>query len=425
MKVVVLGAGINGVLSAYFLARSGCEVVVLEKESMSANGCSGANGGQLSFSHAEPWSSKTSLTKILKAAIKPNSFVSISDLTNKNFLRFALEFSKNSKPEISEEIAAKTLKIGAFSRQVLNEIMAREKIDFCYKAEGILHFYRDEKLFNQAIIQAKSQKALGCELEVLSPEECVRKEPTLTKLYDEKILKGGIFFPSDSSGDCYAFIKGLEWICKNKLGVKFVYQCEVKNIFTNHKKITGINTSEGVFVGNAYLDCLGAFGNSLLQGIKIDPKIYPLKGYSLSIPTDELFLAPNLSLTDPENKIVYSRLGRIFRAAGTLEACNLNDKLNQTNINFLKNVIKNTYSDYGDLRNATEWSGFRPYRAECLPLVCAASKYGNLFLNVGHGSLGWTLSFATCRIISNIILQQEVHEEFAFLADMEKAMYLN
>jgi D-amino-acid dehydrogenase len=280
-----------------------------------------------------------------------------------------------------------------------------------------LHFYRSEKLFNQAIIQAKSQSALGCELEILNSQECTKLEPTLTKIHDEKLLKGGIFFKNDASGDCSAFIKALEFICKDKLGVKFYYNCEVKNILTNYKKITGINTNQGVFVGNVYLDCLGAFGNSLLQGIKIDPKIYPLKGYSLSIPTDELFLAPSLSLTDPENKIVYSRLGKTFRAAGTIDICNLQSGFNQKNINFLKNTIRETYSDYGDLNNAKEWYGFRPYRADCLPIVSEAKQYGNLFLNIGHGSLGWTLSFATCRIISNIILRQEVSEDFDFLQE--------
>ena len=424
MKIVILGSGINGVLSAYFLARAGCEVVVLEKAAESAAGCSGANGGQLSFSHCEPWAAKNSLISFLKAAISPNSFLSISDLTNKQFLQWALEFSKNSKPEKSQIIAQKTLKLGAFSRQVLAEILSKEKIDFCYKPDGVLHFYRDEKLFNQAITQAKTQKTLGCNLEILSAQQCVKKEPTLTKIFDEQILKGGIFFKDDASGDCLAFIKGLEWICKNKLGVKFHYKCEVKNLLTNHKKITGINTNEGVFVANAYLDCLGAFGNSLLKGIKIDPKIYPLKGYSLSIPTDELFLSPNLALTDPESKVVYSKLGSVFRAAGTVEACNFKNNFNQKNINFLKNIIRETYSDFGDLKNAKEWSGFRPYRPECLPLVCKAKKYGNLFLNIGHGSLGWTLSFATCRIISNIILQQDVGDDFAFLEEMEKEIYV-
>lgn len=413
MKTIILGSGINGVLSAYFLAKSGVEVVVLEKAPESAMGCSHANGGQLSFSHCEPWASKSSLLSLLKASIKPNSFLSVSDLGNKDFLKWVLEFSKSHKK--SADIAEKILRLGALSREVLADILSNEEIDFCYKSEGILHFYRNEKLFNQAIVQAKSQKSLGCNLEILTAQDCVKKEPTLVKLLDEEILQGGILFKDDASGDAAAFVRGLEWICKNKLGVKFHYNTEVKNIFTNHKKITGINTDHGVFVANNYLVCLGSYGNSLLKGINIDPKIYPLKGYSLSIPTDETFLSPNSAISDPENKIVYSKLGTIFRAAGTIEACGLKADFNRKNINFLKNIVRETYSDFGDLNNATEWSGFRPYRFDCLPLTCQIKKYGNLFLNIGHGSLGWTLSFATCKIITDVILQEPIAADLAFL----------
>jgi D-amino-acid dehydrogenase len=417
MKIIILGAGINGVLSAYFLAQAGCEVEVLEKEQMSASGCSGANGGQLSFSHCEPWSAKASLTSFFKLIINPNSFLSISDFKNKEFLLWALEFIKNSTPKKTKLIAKNTLKLGVFSRQVLTEILNKERINFSYKNEGILHFYRNEKLFNQAIIQAKIQKSLGCNLEVLSAQDCVAKEPTLTKICNENTLKGGIFFKDDASGDCSSFVKGLEWICKNKLGVKFHYGCKVKNLLNNHKKITGINTSKGIFVGNAYLNCMGAFSNSLLKGVGIESKIYPLKGYSLSIPTDSSFLAPNLSLTDPENKVVYSRLGNIFRVAGTVEISGFDNNFNHKNTDFLKKITRNSFSDFGDLKNAKEWFGFRPYRPKSLPLVCKTLKYNNLFLNIGHGSLGWTLSFATCKIISNIILQQKNNSDFEFLGD--------
>ncbi|MFT6346494.1 MAG: D-amino-acid dehydrogenase, partial [Myxococcota bacterium] len=322
MKTIILGSGINGVLSAYFLAKSGVKVVVLEKENESGAGCSGANGGQLSFSHTQSWATKSSLWRMFKAFFKSNSFLTVKEF-NKEFLKWFWCFLKSSRN--AEVIAKNNLRLGILSRQVLAEILKTEKIDFSYKADGILHFYRSEKLFNSAIIEAKKQRSVGCYLVILSAKECVGKEPTLTKMFDEDILKGGIFYPDDASGDCLAFAKGLQWICKNKLGVEFHYGCEVKNLLNNHKKITGINTNQGVFVGDSYLDCLGAFGNSLLSGIGIESKIHPIRGYSLSIPTEPLFLSPNLSLSDPENKIVYSKLGTVFRAAGTIEVCGLKD----------------------------------------------------------------------------------------------------
>jgi D-amino-acid dehydrogenase len=414
MKIIILGSGINGILSAYFLARAGSKVVVLEKENASGAGCSGANGGQLSFSHIQPWATKSSLWSLVKAFFKSDSFLSIKDF-NKEFLKWFWQFLKSSRQ--SDLIAERNFKLGIFSRQVLEDILKKEKIDFSYKPDGILHFYRSEKLFNKAIVEAKKQKAMGCDLQILSAQECVKKEPTLTKMFDEKILQGGIFYESDASGDCFAFVKGLEWICKNKLGVEFHYGCEVKNLLNNHKKITGINTNQGVFVGDAYLDCLGAFGNSLLKGIGVEPKIHPIRGYSLSIPTDALFLSPNLSMSDPENRIVYSKLGTVFRVAGTIEVCGLKDPVNQKNIDFLKNCVRKSYSDFGDLTNAKEWSSFRPFRPESLPLVGLDKKYSNLFLNIGHGSLGWTMSFATAKIVANRILSGKVSEDFEFLEE--------
>jgi D-amino-acid dehydrogenase len=368
----------------------------------------------LSFSHTQPWATRASLWSFLKAFFKADSFLSIKDF-NGEFRKWFWQFLKSSGK--ADLIAERNFKLGGFSRQVLAGILREEKIDFSYKADGILHFYRSDKLFNQAIIHAKKQRSLGCKLEILSAKECVKKEPTLTKMFDEEILKGGVFYPDDASGDCLAFVRGLEWICKNKLGVEFHYGCEVKNLLNNHQKITGINTNQGVFVGDVYLDCLGSFGNSLLSGIGVETKIHPIRGYSLSIPSDQMFLSPNLSLSDSENKIVYSKLGNVFRAAGTIEVCGLKDGMNRKNIDFLKKVVRESYSDFGDLNNAKEWSGFRPYRPESLPLVGRNGKYGNLFLNVGHGSLGWTMSFATARIVADRILGKVTDEGFGFLGE--------
>jgi D-amino-acid dehydrogenase len=414
MKIVVLGAGITGVTTAYMLAKMGCEVTVLEKNQSSGLECSHANGGQLSFSHAEPWSSKASTFSILKAAIKPNSFVSIKDLKNTEFLKWSLRFISNSRKKHVESIATKLLNIGAYSRTVLEQILKEEKIDFCYSKKGILHFYRNKRLFDKAIKQAKFQEKLGCKINILNSEECVKKEPTLINLQDENKLAGGIFFKDDASGDPFLFINALEWICKNNLNVNFVHNCQVKNLLTNFKKVTGVNTSQGVFQADAYVNTLGGYGNVLLKGIGVNTNIYPLKGYSLSIPTDKMFMAPKMALTDTENKIVYSRLGNTFRAAGTIEACNLSLNNNPKNLNFLRNTIKSTYCDFGDMANAKEWFGFRPYRPDCLPIVGKVEKYGNLFMNSGHGSLGWTNSFASAKIISDKIMQRTVNSKFSF-----------
>ena len=258
---------------------------------------------------------------------------------------------------------------------------------------------------------------------VFDKDQCINKEPTLIKLDDEKNLAGGIFYPEDSSGDSHLFTQSLAKICQDKYNVEFIYDCQIKNILTNHKKITGINSSKEVIQADNYVYALGASGVNLLYGIKIDPQIQPIKGYSLSINSNQDFLSPNIPLTDSENKIVYSKLGNTFRAAGTIEVNSLNNNINDKQIEFLKKTIKSSFSDFGDITQAKEWSEFRPFRPNSIPLICQAQKYGNMFINSGHGSLGWTLALSSAYIISNLI-QGKQDNNFKFLQEEEKDIYV-
>jgi len=206
-------------------------------------------------------------------------------------------------------------------------------------------------------------------------------------------------------------------------------------ILTNGKKITGINTSTNnscqVLQADQYLFCLGATANNLLSGINLNSNIYPIKGYSLSIPAEKNlkkngetnFDAPKIGLTDSENKIVYSRLGNIFRAAGTIEIAHLKQNFNNSNIKFLNQTIKNSLNYFGNLDKANYWCGFRPFRPNSIPLICQVKKYENLFLNVGHGSLGLTLAFGSGQLIAKIIKQEKINEQFSFLLQEEQSLY--
>lgn len=417
MKVIILGSGIIGVTTAYMLSKIGCEVIVLEKDQASGMKCSHANGGQLSFSHVEPWSSQNSILAISKAILKPNSFVFFRDYFNKDFFQWMLRFVNNSTEKRTQEISFKLLELGYFSRRILSDILQEEKIDFNYSNQGILHFYRNKKAFHKAIQQANFQKKLGCNLQILNIRGCLELEPNLAKLANQNKLAGGILFKDDASGDPFLFINQLEEICKKKFKTQFIYDCEVKNILTNHKTITGINTSKGVFQADLYVNTLGSYGNTLLKGVEVESDIYPIKGYSLSIPVNENYSAPRISLTDAENKIVYSRLGSTFRVAGIIELCNLKNTRNARSINFLKKTTEGTYNNFGDIENAREWFGFRPYRSNCLPMIGRVKKYGNLFINSGHGSLGWSNSFGSAKIISDLVFGKNLNGRFSIFED--------
>lgn len=424
MKVIVLGAGVIGVTSAYFLAREGHQVMVLEKNSAAGMACSYANGGQLSYSHIETWAESTSVSSIIASLIKPNSFLSFSDSSNKGFWKWLWKFYLNSFAKKTHQNSQNIFTISSFSRDMIAQIIEQEpELRFDYKSDGILHFYRDKKFFEEALKKLEDHKKFGVEAQVLSAEECVKKEPTLVKLFDEQKLFGGIFYPQDASGNCAVFTEKLAKICREKYGVQFEYDTEIRNLLTNHKKITGINTNKEVYTAHKYVYALGAIGVSLLKGIKVDPQIYPLKGYSLSIESDVEFVAPNLALTDPENKIVYSRIGNIFRAAGSVEVCGFKNHKNKRHIEFLRKTIGKSFSDFGNMNKRLDWFGFRPFRPNSLPLICEVKKYENLLINSGHGSLGFTLAAGSGKILSDLVSNKK-SEKFAFLEEEENQLYM-
>ena len=408
MKVIVLGSGVIGVTSAYFLAKEGHEVTVIEQNSAPARGCSFANGGQLSYSHVESWAAKSSLYSMIKSYCMPNSYLTSGDVFSKKFLKWFMEFYFNSFDKRAKKNTRDISSLAKYSQESMKEIMDAEKIDFDYTQTGTLHFFRKKRKFNKAVKGLKFDKSLGIKFEILNKDEVVKKEPTLTKLHEDNMLAGGIFYPDDASGNSFKFASGLAKVCQEKYGVKFVYNCKIKNILTNFKKITGINTNLEVFSGDAYVYALGAIGDDLLKGINVKSKLYPLKGYSLSIKVNEPeFKAPLMALTDPENRVVYSRIGNIFRAAGTVEISGLNEFMNKKNINFIRDNISSTFADAGDMREITQWFGFRPFRPSSLPMICKVKKYPNLFMNTGHGSLGWTLSAGSGKVVSELISKKD------------------
>lgn len=417
MKIIVMGAGIIGVTTAYFLAREGHQVIVLDKNSTSGLGCSYANGGQLSYSHIEPLASKSNLALISKALLKSNSFLTISNYLNKDFLKWSYNFVKNCSQKKSLDNSKKLFRLGKASRAAMHDILrSEENVFFDYNNSGILHFYRTQKSFFKAIKHAEIQQSFGNNVKILDKDDCLKKEPTLVRLYDENKLAGGLFYPDDAAGNSLLFIKSLEKICQEKYGVVFEYDAEIKNIFTNHIKITGVHTSKGVYTADKYIYALGAYGNKILHGVGVDPKILPLKGYSLSIEANNEFIAPSIGITDCEHKIVYSRIGDIFRAAGTVEICGLKNHKNKSHINFLSAKIKSTFSDFGNMNKAREWLGFRPFRTNSIPLIGEIKKYGNLYLNTGHGHLGWTMSCGSAKLLAALI-EGHNFEEFKFLEE--------
>ncbi len=394
-----MGCGVVGVTTAYLLAKDGHKVKVVDSQDKPAMGTSFANGAQLSYSHIEPLSSPASLRLMAKALIKPGSFLSINSL-DKELIAFLSKLVINSGTKNSHKIAKNLFEIGQSSKKIFNKIIEEEKIKFEYSNKGILHIFRSSNCFENAKKFSRFQNSIGDNTEVLSVVECVEKEPTLIKMVETKELRGGIFHEEDASGNPYLFARELMQICKEKYGVEFSFNDKIKNILTNSKKITGINCQKGVYQADAYIYCMASEGLSLLKGINVETGIYPVIGASVSTKVKKGEIAPRISITDPQNRMVYSRIGDVFRAAGGISIGDKNN--NEKMAKFIRGRLKDTFSSYGDVENATDWQGYRPFRADSTPIIGDVKKYGNLYLNTGHGHLGWTMSCGSAEIIRKI-----------------------
>ena len=405
MKILILGSGIIGVTTAYFLSKRGHDVTVIDREPECAMECSFANGGQLSYCHAEPWASPSALVKAAKWLGKKDAPLLFSFRADLQQWLWTFKFLRNCTSGRVKRNSENMLRLGLYSRKVMHEIQQDIDFDFHYCQKGILHTFNKKSDLDHEIKQSEFQKTFGAPFEVLTPEQCIEKEPALSNIKEN--LVGGVFYELDESADIHEFTEKLAE--KDKTigsGVKFLYDTNVEELKTDGKKITGVKTDKGEFEADIYVMALGAYSPVFLRPIGINVPIYPMKGYSISINTKGYDGAPELSLTDQAHKLVFSRLGDILRVAGTAEFAGYNHDVNPVRIEMMKQVVRDKFPNCGDIENAAEWACLRPSTPEGCPTL-GKIKYDNLVLNTGHGTLGWTQGAGSAKIVADIIEGKE------------------
>jgi D-amino-acid dehydrogenase len=423
MKILILGAGIIGVTSAYYLAKEGHEVSVIDINNSPGQGCSYANGAQLSFCHIEPWINRASIFNIIKNIFFINGSTSIHNLTDKNFLLWLLSFIRNSTNKNAIRNSKNLYKISSYSRELFLKIINEEKIDFSFASSGILHFFRSDKELQKAIMFYK-KIGISFEYDILDRKQTLIKEPSLSKVDSISPLAGSLFFKNDYSGNCELFTQNLAKICHDKYKVKFIFNNKIQNILTNKRKITGVNTDLGVFYADNYIYALGYRGINLLKGIDINLKIKAIKGYSISSDISNINNSPKIAICDTKNRIVYSKINNIYRMAGLAEINNYSTNINPTKISLINKIASDSFQNIGKINKDSFWCAHRPVSHNYLPIIKCENKYGNLYLNTGHGSLGWTLSLASGMIL-NFLIAKKLPERFAFLQKTSNNIFLN
>jgi D-amino-acid dehydrogenase len=422
VKVAVLGAGVIGTTSAWYLARTGHEVLVVDRQPEAGLETSFANGGQISVSHSEPWANPTAPLKILKwlgDEDAPLLFRPQSDLAQ---WLWGLRFLFECLPGRTRHNTEAAFSLALYSQERLRELRHETGIRYEQQSRGILHLYEERSEFEHAKSQVGLLKARGFDVEIKSPDECVALEPALA--YSKVRLAGGIHAPSDESGDAHLFTGNLARACA-EAGVAFRFNVSVRRVEIARGQVERvvIDDESGIeesLRADAYVVALGSYSPLLLDPLGVRLPVYPVKGYSITLPLEPASVAPHISLTDHSRKIVMTRLGERLRVAGTAELDGYNTEINEGRCEAL---VKRTLEMFPRLKRPEDphfWTGLRPATPSNLPFI-GCTRFPNLYLNTGHGTLGWTLACGSGRALADIVSGRTPEPVFRFLGGGPKA----
>jgi len=407
---MVLGAGIIGVCTAYWLSRLGRSVVVVDRQPGPALETTFANGGQISVSHAEPWANPAAPLKVLKWLTRKDAPLLYRPRLDPYQWWWLLQWLLECLPHRTRRNIVKIVNLATYSRTQLQEVRRREGIQYDQRTLGILHFYRDLREFETAAEVAEFMRRYGCQRQVVGTRRILEIEPALA--YSAGDIVGGTYTDQDESGDARKFTVELARVCLRR-GVEFLYRTELVGF--DHDK--GARTISGVYLKDGasgrtercrsrnYVVALGAYSAPLLRHIGIYLNMYPAKGYSITVPVTGAAHAPRVSLTDDQYKLVYSRLGDRLRVAGTAELSGYSTVLNPVRCRAIVDNARGVFPAAGDYDRAVFWTGLRPATPANVPYI-GRSDYRNLWLNTGHGTLGWTMGCGSGRIIAEKIIGQ-------------------
>jgi D-amino-acid dehydrogenase len=415
MRVIVLGSGLLGVSSAYYLSRLGHEVTVLDRQASPAAETSFANGGQISVSHAEPWANPGAPLKVLQWLAREDAPLLFRIRADLRQWLWGLAFLRECTPARTRHNIRQIVHLGTYSREMLQALRRETGIAYDQRTQGILHFYTSEKEFDAALKPAEQMRALGCERRVISADEAVRIEPALGHVRAQ--LAGATYTAEDESGDANLFARELVKLCEAG-GVQFLMNHTVTALRGAGGQLDHVEATDkdGRFQrirGDAYVLCMGSFSPLYAAPLGISLPIYPAKGYSVTLPVKDATKAHQVSLTDDEFKLVFSRIGERLRIAGTAELNGYDRDLNRVRCEAIVRRVEDLFPGAGDTTQAQFWTGLRPATPSNVPII-GRSKLPNFFLNTGHGTLGWTHACGSGKSIARIVSGLAPEVDFAF-----------
>lgn len=400
MKVVVLGAGVTGTATAWYLAEAGHEVTVVDRQPEAGMETSFANGGQISACHAEPWANPSVLPKLLKWLGREDApLVFRLWRWDPRLWMWGLRFLSNCPPGRTAVNTERTLRVALHSRACLQQLRQKLGLDYDHLTKGILHIYTDPREFDHAAQAAEFMTRYGLDRQIKNKGECLLIEPALAHTLDP--LQGGIHTPGDESGDALKFTRELAKAAQDR-GVQFRMNTAISAISHYDGRINGILTDQGLLTADAYVLALGSYSPLVAAPLGLRLPIIPAKGYSVTIPVTDAQRTPTVSVTDDERKMVFTRLGDRLRVAGTAEMAGWTLAMTEIRWKMLIERTKNLFPGCGDFTAAEPWAGLRAATPDSVPIL-GATSFANLWLNTGHGTLGWTMACGSGQIIADLI----------------------
>jgi D-amino-acid dehydrogenase len=404
MRVVILGSGVVGVTSAYYLARAGHEVTVIDREAGPALETSFANAGQISPGYASPWAAPGVPLKAVKWMFQKHAPLAIRpDDANKQFqLQWMWQMLQNCTAERYAINKSRMVRLAEYSRDCLQALRADTGIQYEGRTGGTLQVFRTQQQLDGAAKDIAVLKESNVAYELLTPAELSRVEPALAATSHK--LTGGLRLPGDETGDCQLFTTHLVALAE-ELGVKFRYNTSIDALVTEGGKITGAQHGNKLVHADAFVVAFGSYSTEFLSSIVKIP-VYPLKGYSITAPIANPAAAPVSTVLDETYKIAITRFDTRIRVGGMAEIVGFDKKLREARRETLEMCVNDLFPGGGDTSKATFWTGLRPMTPDGTPIV-GRTSISNLFLNTGHGTLGWTMSCGSGQLLADLISDKQ------------------
>lgn len=399
MHVIVLGSGVIGLTSAWYLAQAGHQVTVVDRQDSSAQETSFANAGQISYGYSSPWAAPGVPLKAIKWLTQQHAPLILNPTMSIDFYRWSIALLHNCSEKNYLVNKSRMLRLANYSRQCLTDLRLSQALNYEGRQQGTLQVFRHHSQIDAIHKDMALLDASDIAFKLLNTEECLQAEPALAQVSNK--IVGGLQLPDDETGDCQQFCQQLTQRAK-QAGVVFKFNVDIESLVGNNNQITQINTSIGALKADAYVVALGSYSANLLKPLGIRIPVHPVKGYSLTIPMVNADLSPQSTVMDETYKVAITRFDQRIRVAGTAELAGFNLDLPRKRKATIQMVVQDLFPHAGDIQQAEFWTGLRPMTPDGTPVI-GKTSFNNLFTNTGHGTLGWTMACGSGKLLADII----------------------